>query len=255
MEDVLLLQALDASPRQLKLLRALRERGFRVEESLLCWYEEHDISEQDCILRPLRYMTPFKLMRYIEDQFERLREQETQTGDPRCRELKTVLTEYRDYLRIGSALGYDLKSTFVLFPRYLHAAHDTAANLFDTDTDGVVEKAIGAAFPALTKQYGYRRGGFEVIVPKSAKEIVAEGHALRHCVGTYTQSVAKDEYAILFLRRAADLQAPFVTLRVKDGRLVENRGLSNGEPPPDAMKFLKRWEREVLQSVPHRMAA
>ena len=255
LEDVPLLQALDASPEQLTLLRALRGQGLRVEEPLLRWYEAHGITEEGDILRPLRYTTPLKLMRYIENQFEHLWKQKTEYGIPRYRELRNVLSEYRDYLGIGKALGYDLKNTFVLFPRDLRKAHDTAANLYRPKKDTYVEKAIGAAYPELTKQYGYSRGGFAVVAPQTAKEIVAEGHALRHCVGAYTERVARDEYAILFLRRTADLKAPFVTLRVKDSRLVENRGLSNGEPPPDAQKFLKRWEREVLQAAPQRMAA
>ncbi|MCL2106428.1 MAG: PcfJ domain-containing protein [Oscillospiraceae bacterium] len=255
LEDIPLLQSLDASPEQLTLLRALRGQGIRAEESLLRWYEAHGVSEEGDILRPLRYTTPFKLTRYIENQFERLREQKTEYGMPRYREPRNVLSEYRDYLGIGKALGYDLKNTFVLFPRDLRKAHDTATNLYRPKKDTYVEKAIGAAYPELTKQYGCSRGGFAVIAPQTAKEIVAEGHALRHCVGTYTERMARDEYAILFLRRTADLNAPFVTLRVKDGRLVENRGLQNGDPPADAQKFLKRWERDVLQSAPARMAA
>ena len=87
------------------------------------------------------------------------------------------------------------------------------------------------------------------------QSVVQEGHALRHCVGTYTESVAKNSFVILFLRRTDDITVPFVTLRVQDGRLIENRGHCNGETPPAAQAFLKRWERDVLQIAPARMAA
>lgn len=253
--EIPLLQALDATPEQLKLLRTLHRRGLRPEEPLLRWYAEHNISEEGHILRPLRYTTTFKLMRYIDSQYERLRKKKIWSGVYRYSELRNVLSEYCDYLRIGKALGYDLKNTFVLFPRDLHAAHDTAVNLFDTDTDAVVDKAIGTAYPSLAELYGYSRGGFAIVAPKTAKEIVEEGHALRHCVGTYPERIAKDECVILFLRRTDDITAPFITLRVQDGRLTESRGLRNGEPPPEARSFLKRWEREVLQAMPVGMAA
>jgi hypothetical protein len=254
-EDIPLLQSLDANSSQLKLLHTLRKQGLRPEESLLRWYGEHEISNTDNLLSLLRYMTPFKLTRYVDGQFERLRGFKTENGRRRYEKLNNVLSEYCDYLRIGKTLGYDLKNTFVLFPRDLRMAHDTAARLDQAKKDAVIEQAISAAYPALEKMYSYSHGDFSIVVPKSAKEIVEEGHALRHCVGSYAKRVAQDECAILFLRRTDNITAPYITLRVKDGRLDENRGLCNGEPPPAAQAFLKRWEREVLQAAPVRMAA
>ena len=254
-EDIPLLQSLDANSRQLRLLHTLRKQGLRPEEPLLRWYGEHEISNMDNLLSPLRYTTSFKLTRYIDGQFERLRSFKTENGRRRYEKLSNVLSEYCDYLRIGKTLGYDLKNTFVLFPSDLRIAHDTAARLDQAKKDAVIEQAISVAYPALEKMYSYSHGGFSIVVPKSAKEIVAEGHALRHCVGSYTTSVAKQKCAILFLRRTDDINAPFVTLRVQDGRLEENRGLCNGEPAPAAKAFLKRWEREVLQPALARGAA
>ena len=255
MEDIPLLQSLDANSSQLRLLHTLRKQGLRPEEPLLRWYGEHEISNTDNLLSPLRYTTSFKLTRYIDNQFERLRGFKTENGRRRYEKLSNVLSEYCDYLRLGETLGYDLKNTFVLFPRDLRMAHDTAAKLLQAKEDAVIEQAISAAYPALEKMYSYSHGDFSIVVPKSAKEIVEEGHALRHCVGSYTARVAKHKCAILFLRRTDDINAPFVTLRVQDGRLEENRGLCNGEPPAAASAFLKRWERDVLQAVPARMAA
>ena len=254
-EDIQMLQILDASPEQLKLLCKLREHGLRPDESLLRWYKEHGIVTTEHILRPLRYTTPFKLTRYIDDQFERLREFRTEFGASRYRELSNVLSEYCDYLRLGKAMGYDMKNSFVLFPRDIHNAHDTVARLYEANKDVIIEQAINAAYPALTKLYGYNRGGYTIVVPKTAKEIVEEGHVLRHCVGTYADSVAKNNFEILFLRRTDNITEPFVTLRVQDGRLIENRGFRNGETPPEAQAFLKRWEREVLRPASARMAA
>ena len=254
-EDIPLLQSLDADSSQLRLLHTLRKQGLRPEEPLLRWYGEHEISNTDNLLSPLRYTTPFKLTRYIDGQFEQLRGMKTENGRRRYEKLSNVLSEYCDYLRIGKTLGYDMKSTFVLFPRDLRMAHDTAARLDQAKKDAAIEQAISAAYPALEKMYSYSHSDFSIVVPKSAKEIVEEGHALRHCVGSYAARVARHKCAILFLRRTGDINAPFITLRVQDGRLEENRGLCNGEPPPAAKAFLKRWEREVLQSAPARMAA
>jgi hypothetical protein len=253
--DLPLLQTLDASPKQLKLLRALHKQGLRSDESLLRWYATHEIADQDNILRPLHHMPPGKLMRYIDRQFERLRDTKTKYGAQRYRDLRSVLSEYCDYLRICAALCYDLRNTFVLFPRDLCAAHDAAASQFQAKKDEATEKAIGAAYSALAERYGYSHGEFAILAPKTAKEITEEGHALRHCVGSYAERVVKDECVILFLRRLDNLAAPFVTLELKGGQLVQNRGFSNGEPSAEAKAFLQRWERDVLQAAPQKLAA
>jgi hypothetical protein len=255
MEELPLLQALDASPAQLKLLQVLRQQGICADERFLRWYAAHGTPSTENVLRPLRHMTPYKLMQYMDCQFAQLRDTKTQYGARRYTELRNVLSEYCDYLRIGADLGYDMKNTFVLFPRDLCAAHDTVAALFQAKKDAAIEQAIGTAFPALTKRYGYSRSGFIILAPKTAKEIVEEGHALRHCVGSYTERVAKEEQIILFLRRADNPAAPFVTLRLHGGVLLEQRGLRNSEPPPEARAFLKRWERDILLTQPQKLAA
>lgn len=198
-------------------------------------------------------MTPYKLMQYVDGQFEHLREGKTSL--PQYYELHNILSEYYDYLRLCTALRYDIKNTFVLFPRDLHRAHNSAVKLFRANKDEAVEAAISEAYPAMSKLYGYSSGGFAIIAPKTAKEIADEGHALRHCVGTYAERMAKNDCAILFLRQADNIDKPFVTLRVEEDKIVESRGFGNGEPSPEAKAFLKRWEQAKLHNKHFWMAA
>jgi hypothetical protein len=245
-EDLPLLQRLDADRRQLELYKALKQQGLRCDETLLRWYAERKIHNKDDVLYPLRYMTALKLMRYAEEQFEHLKGEKTRYAASRYEVLGRVLSEYKDYLRMGRGLDYDLTSSFVLFPRDLKQAHDQAVALYDEHKAAIYNKLILAAYQPLLERYGFTKYGFTMLPPKSAEEIVREGHALHHCVGTYAGRVAKEECIILFLRRADAADEPFVTVELRNGEISQTRGQNNCVPPPEVKKFLELWERQKL---------
>jgi hypothetical protein len=244
-EQLPLLQCLDANIKQLELLQELNAHGLCAGEPLLRWYREQDIKGKENVLLPLRYMTPYKLLKYIAQQVER----QDDTLNSRCRKQSEISGEYRDYLELCKLLGCDLKNDFALFPRDLKTSHDNAAKMFRAQKDNIVSKAISAMHKPLTNAFGFSDNGFTVIAPKAVKELTDEGHALRHCVGVYTERVAKGECVILFLRRSDALTKPFVTVEVKNGAVTQVRGQNNGSPPPDAEKFLALWTRKVLNAA------
>jgi hypothetical protein len=245
-DDVPILQVVDVDREQLRLFKALKAQGVRAEEALLRWYAEHKIGDTENVLRPLQYMTQYKLTQYIDGQFERLREQTTQYGERRYRELRRVLSEYNDYLALGLKLNYDFTGSFALFPRDLQAAHDLAVELCEKKRTAKLDRQLAAAFEALTERYGYTGQDFAVLVPRTSAEIIAEGHALHHCVGGFVESIAQGKRTLLFLRRADNLKKPFVTFEIRDGEIVQTSGYDNGAPPQEVKKFLDRWKKTKL---------
>ena len=97
--------------------------------------------------------------------------------------------------------------------------------------------------------------GMKVMVPAVPKDLVSEGHALHHCVGSYVGCMAKGECAILFLRRCAEEGKPFYTIEVRDGEVAQVRGMRNCGPTPEVSRFMKRWKEEVLEVPAMEMAA
>ena len=91
--------------------------------------------------------------------------------------------------------------------------------------------------------------GMVVLCPKSPEDIIQEGQALHHCVGTYVDRVAKQECVILFLRRAAEADKPFYTLEIRNRKVVQARSANNRPATPKVQRFLDQWEREVLQAA------
>ena len=85
------------------------------------------------------------------------------------------------------------------------------------------------------------------LLPATPEELAAEGSALHHCVGSYADRVARKECLILFLRQCGNENKPFYTVEVRNGEVVQVRGMGNCDPTPEVAQFMERWERQVLR--------
>ena len=254
-EDLPMLQAINASARQLELYGELKRNGIKIDEALLVWYGGQDIHSTDDILVPLRFTTPHKLMRYIESQRE-LYQKENVAYSPRFSgKLGKALSDYRDYLEMGKNMEYDFSESFVLFPRNLKSSHDHASTLFDAKKAELFDKAIRGTYTVLAEQYLFSEGGFTIMPPRASKEIVDEGHTLRHCVHSYVERVANGECIILFIRRIGSIHEPFYTLELRNGIVKQIHGTGHSEPTAEVNKFLESWKRKKLAAPSTRNSA
>lgn len=245
-DDLPLLQKINADKLQFELYQKLKRQGVRADESLLLWYKKHNIPSAENILIPLRYTTQKKLMRYVDEQYECLKDIETQYGGRRYKDTSRVLSDYKDYLNMGALLEYDFKSSCTLFPKNLPEAHDQTSKLFNANKIDIFNKAIHTAYKSLLEKYRFTKDGLTLIPPKTAKEIVDEGHNLHHCVHSYVEKVAKGECLILFIRRTDNIKEPFYTLEIQSNRVIQVQGKNHTAPTPEVEKFLKLWERKKL---------
>jgi len=245
-EDLPVLQKTNANVRQLELCQGLRRHGFRVDETLINWYQERGILTTEDVLIPLKFTTSLKLMRYVDEQQDQLDGENSVHGSRRYDRQGRVLSEYKDYLEMGTKLEYDFSDSFVLFPRNLREAHDQASALYDSRKKAIFDKAIREAHQGLAALYRFTKGDFTIIPPKTANEIVAEGHALHHCAHTYVERVAKGRCIILFVRQKESLKEPYYTVEIQDGRIIQIHGMRHCAPTPEVKKFLAQWERKKL---------
>jgi len=247
-QDIPFLQEVNANIYQLALLQKLRKCNIRFDPVFLRWCQNIGKPFQKDVLLALDFTTPMKLMRYIDRQYEKVKDEKVPFGQLRYENANRVLSEYKDYLRLAVKLEYDLKNDFVLFPHDLKKAHDLASDLYEEHESEINDRMIGGAYDSLLKRYSFTKNGFTIIPPKTAQEIVSEGHALRHCVGTYVSNVADGESVILFLRRTEEPGKPFYTMELRDGRIHQTRGQSNGSTTPEVKKYLALFERKMLHA-------
>ena len=125
----------------------------------------------------------------------------------------------------------------------IFAGHITARN------DEGTKRAFTAAYACVGDGLDYEYRGMAIVRPGTPDEIVAEGNALHHCVGSYIGRIAKRECLILFLRRREDLAKPFYTIEVRHRRIIQVRGQGNRDPTPEVQNFVDHWTREVLRAA------
>lgn len=85
---------------------------------------------------------------------------------------------------------------------------------------------------------------FGIILPVDAQDLIREGKLMRHCVASYVDRVIREDTLIFFLRRAQDLDTPYVTIEVNpdDMRICQVKMKANGKlNSKKATNFLNKW--------------
>lgn len=242
-----LLRELDPSIDQLHLIRQLLQADHKPSTEQIKWFIANKISNADAAKELLAHMSVHKLQRYAERQFAPEDEAALKRVD--YYKMNTLITDYHDYLCMCKELQYDVKNSFILFPRELKAAHDSVAKTLKDKRTAEHEKAIAGSFDEWQKRYQYQSKELMMIPPHSAKEIVDEGAALHHCVRLYVKNVAEKKSVILFVRSVDEPDKSLCTVEVKDGQVTQARGFGNEEPPEQITAFIEQWKQRVLYAA------
>lgn len=169
-------------------------------------------------IRMKRYAVGYERMRnYLE-------RQRKPKGRKKAVDLLTAAGWWCDYVDAAAKLGLDLKNPVFLLPRELLKSHDekTAA------AAALAEKTAGRSrVKTLTKKYTFWDSRWLIRPPISSAEIVAEGEALKHCVGGYADRHAKGKTTILFLRDKLRPGRPLVTIEMRGSEIVQIHGFRN----------------------------
>lgn len=143
--------------------------------------------------------------------------------------------EYRDYQNMLENLGIAFEGDFRILPKNFKQAHDDVVKAYNDMKDE--QKRIEFA-NQLEKLLGLEQtiGNYTFVLPKELQELKAEGKALSHCVGSYADRVARGETVILFVRQKEKVDNPLYTLEIKNGKIVQLRGMKNIKAADDAWK-------------------
>ena len=240
-----ILQKTNVRERTLCLVQNLYDNKIRFDEQILLWFQNNEMTDIKCVLFCLKYMNEKKLIKYINEQYEKLGQPVSKYN--RYYNKSSVLNEYQDYLQLCKKLDYSLSNTFNLFPRNLMIAHDAASTMFNKRKKQIYNRKIKDNFDSLYKKYNFSKFGMTIIPPKTSDEIVFEGQALHHCVASYVSKVAEDESIILFLRRTQNQNEPWYTIEIKNNNeITQIRGFKNESPTHEIEKFINEWKIKKL---------
>ena len=147
--------------------------------------------------------------------------------------------EYRDYQNMLEKLGIAFEGDFRIMPKNFKQAHADAITAYNNIQDEIKKQGY---HKRLQKLLGLEQtiGNYTFVLPKELQELKEEGKSLKHCVGTYADSVACGETVIVFVRQKEKVDNPLYTLEISDGKIVQLRGMRNRDADADAWEASKK---------------
>lgn len=144
------------------------------------------------------------------------------------------------YDYVNMCLSMDIK--YERYPRSLKLAHDLTAKNYKIVLEEITrQKFHQVVSTSYYTDLTYQDGDYCVIAPKEADELVFEGAALNHCVGSYIRDVVDKGVRIYFMRRKDMSDDPLITLDVRNGSLIQAAGMTNRSPTETEAAFIQKW--------------
>ena len=223
-----MLKRMNPTKKELGMFRAAAAAGKWTTQDEVRKIEE---TVNDSRIFSVKETTPHKIMKYIEQQ----------KGDS----AKYAFREWMDYIGFCRKLGYDLKNSFVLFPKDLKKSHDMLMNRIKVKKSRAADKRIRAMFKKYQKRFAWQKGNYVMVVPRCAADIIKEGQDQHNCVGGYVESVSKKETVVLFLREKEKPNKSLYTVEYHNGQVTQCRSFANGPMTDEVQKLMKQFERDI----------
>lgn len=230
------------------------EQGVKLNDETLKWLTEERVRERD-VNWILDRMSPCQIMNYV-------RRQQAEAYQEKS--ARSVLSAWEDYLSMCEKLRKHTEDEMIFRPRELKRRHDEIVEEIRARREDIAEmeqeeaadrmrdKYPGAEehLQEIRGRYEYRDDEYLIAVPKRLMEIVKEGAALHHCVGSserYFERIRDKETYICFLRRVSEPDKPYYTIEVEPGGTIrQHRSMYDEEPDIEQIRgFLRKWQKEI----------
>ena len=158
---------------------------------------------------------------------------------------------YLDYLRACNYLGLDMKEAKNRYPHDFMRWHDIRIDEYRTAKavkDKEQRAELYTQFASIAEKYlpmqHAKRSGFVAIIARSPADLVAEGNALDHCVGSmgYEQKFIREETLIFFIRAKDTPDTPLVTVEysLSKKKILQCYAYHNIKPADDILHYVNK---------------
>ena len=150
-------------------------------------------------------------------------------------------------------LAKKLELPFDKNPKALQRYHDILTKEYNLIKDEIKDKDFAKTvvdykhleyIEKINENSDTQQNKYGIILPKDAQDLIREGKLMRHCVASYVDRVISKQTIILFLRRAQDLETPYVTIEVNpdDMQICQVKAKANAKlDDQKAIDFLDKW--------------
>lgn len=160
--------------------------------------------------------------------------------------ISDALIYWSDYLDSALRLELDLRDTAIMYPKSLRRAHDNLVRQLKLRANELLNKKIAETFENRERLI-YQSGKYFCRPAKDTDELIAEGTALHHCVGTYAQRYAEGKTNIVLIRATEAPDTPLVTMEISpENEVIQVRADRNRTPEPEILAFVEEYKAKVL---------
>jgi rubredoxin len=145
----------------------------------------------------------------------------------------------RDTFRMRDQLEMDIKVS-VLSEEELTETHNQLSSIFRIKRNSIMEKEFNKNV-ALAKRYE-EDGEYNILVPASIEDLREEGMKMRHCVGSYVDSIASGETMIFFVRNKDGGRE--ATVEVHKSEIRQVKAKCNEKPRKEVIDFVQKWGKK-----------
>ena len=83
---------------------------------------------------------------------------------------------------------------------------------------------------------------YQVLIPRTPKDLVKEGSSLNHCIASYKGRVIQGNSLIFFVRERKTLNVSLVSVELnKYYQMVQARGMNNRPVTTGEQEFINKW--------------
>lgn len=165
---------------------------------------------------------------------------------------KINFSYYIDYISMLNELDIPIDTDNLIMPKDLVKAHDNAVKLLIQHKSEIEQRKFEKRLKSLAR---YERiiGGFHFRAPITSGELIQEGKALSHCVGSarYTKDHASGKTTIIFIRKRSEPEKSFYTMEYQSGRIIQIRGKHNQSAPEEVQKAADEWLLKINKNIKH----
>lgn len=158
------------------------------------------------------------------------------------------LHEYADYIRCCEEMKLNLKDNRVLFPKHFIEQHDKIISEVVIANDPQIDERIKSLSDVLDLNM-YEDDKYIICAADGVYSLVDESSQQSNCVRTYCDMVSNNECQIYFMRYKDNIQKSFITIEVRNGKVVQARTRFNQEPPVEAMNIIRKWEQTLIPII------
>lgn len=225
----------------------LANRKYYVVTILKAYSKKQSIEEVDSFERAKKSLTMDRDLKPIRDMLN---------GDyvryvKYIKEQNTSNYSYKDYLRACNYLGIDMSEDKNRYPHDFKRWHDIRIDEYKSAKarkDAEERAEFYAKFATVAEKYlpmqHNKKNGFIAIIARSPAELVNEGNALHHCVGSmgYDQKFAREESLIFFIRSKDTPDIPLVTVEYspKRKRVLQCYGDNDTKPNEEILYYVNK---------------